>query len=222
MKIEHRYEYSEGIIELFQGGKYEQFILSIMNKSNKVFPNQYKYVEDQSHGECDFLNTETQEKYDAKLPFLPSHVKLLSNGKKYAPRIKEWLTVLLNESSEFFNEVSVNGSKYDVSNTKLYKIMEDKIKNDKIDENIIFFFPFPIVDSVKGSVFQQFATDYLVAIYNKLNDKNILKKRKIFAIYPSSERNTFAVRNLANYILEFVECAELGEYFSHEISGVSF
>lgn len=52
---------------LIKSGNYEKLILDIMNASTKIFPNQYEHVENQSNGECDFIDISTRKKYDVKL-----------------------------------------------------------------------------------------------------------------------------------------------------------
>lgn len=60
---------SDEFKEFIQSGNYEVSILKIMNQSRIVFPNSYISNENQSNSECDFVDTITAEKYEAKLPF---------------------------------------------------------------------------------------------------------------------------------------------------------
>ena len=99
--------------------------------------------------------------------------------------------------------------------------MKDAIVRDKVDEHIIFFLPYPISLSVSDSIFLQFCTDYLKAIYNRLADDICLNGRKIFVIYPASEKNQFVLRDLSTYHIEFVFSGELEKYFSFEVVNVS-
>ena len=212
----NQYTYHRDIIKLFQGGKYEQYVYSIMQKSKKIFPNQYKYITEQSHGECDFVDLLTDETYDVKLPFDTSTVELLTSGKNHEPKYIEWLESLLKSSHDFSMKVKNNHVNYDLSKSVLYKVIKGIIEKENTDENIIFFFPFPVVLSIKGSIFLQFQTDYLVAAFNQLTSENVLKGREIFAIYPSNTDNIFAVRNLKSANTEFIECTELGAYFIYK------
>lgn len=47
-----------------------------------------------------------------------------------------------------------------------------------------------------------------------------LSKRNIYAIFPSSEEGVFGLENLNNYIVEYIECKELGKYFDYRIVDV--
>ena len=72
---------SPNIIKLFQDRNDEALVLSLMNSSKIVFPEEYEAVHDQSHGECDFIGKESNKKFDAKLPFLTQQISMLTNGK---------------------------------------------------------------------------------------------------------------------------------------------
>lgn len=219
MIINHEMTVSKEIIKLFQSHRYEQHIFNLMKKSNVVFPGEYEIVQEQSHGECDFIEKNTGEKYDAKLPFLSEQIKLLTTGKKHTPQIQEWIKEMQEEATDF-DVFAIRENGYDITKTKLYSIMKNAILKDKSDENIIFFFPFPIVISIEGSIFSQFPTDYLKAIYNKLREDEDLDGRNIFAIYPSMRKNEFVIRNLGTNNRESVVCNELEKYFSIELVGI--
>lgn len=223
MKLMYIMSVSDKLIQLFQHHEYEKYVLDLMNLSESVFPNKYKAVIEQSHGECDFIDVDTLVKYDTKLPFSTEQVKLLTSGKKHPPKIKEWIEELLDEASEYdLNELRQNPEP-DLTNEKLYKIMKEKITANKaLDENLVFFFPFPIVTSVPGSIFLQFASDYLTFIYEELKkDEEIdLSNRSIYAIYPSSQKNVFTLRNLSSYHNEYVYYNKFEYFFSHEVTNV--
>lgn len=61
---------SNNFIDLFRNHGYERYVLYLMNESQCVFPGEYKMVNEQSHGECDFVEVNINSKYDVKLPFL--------------------------------------------------------------------------------------------------------------------------------------------------------
>lgn len=121
------------------------------------------------------------------------------------------------EASDFDPLAIRNNKDYDITETKLYQIMKKAILRDRVDENIIFFLPYPISLSIGGSIFLQFCTDYLKAIYNRLTEDICLNGRKIFVIYPASEKNQFALRDLSTNHTEFIVCDELEKYFSFEV-----
>ncbi len=135
----HEMKISKNFIELFQNQRYEQYVFHLMKKSQIVFPGEYGIVEAQSHGECDFIEKTTGEKYDAKLPFLPEQIELLTTGKKHSPQIKQWIKEMQEEASDF-DILDIRENRYDITKTKLFLIMKNAILKDKPDENIIFFF----------------------------------------------------------------------------------
>lgn len=221
MKINNMLTVSNNLIELFRNHEYEQYILSFMNKSTKVFPGEYEMVKEQSHGECDFIDVNSKLKYDAKLPFIEEQIELLTDGKRHKPQIEKWINTMCAEASDF-NPLYIRNSKdYDIAETQLYQIMKKAILRDKIDEHIIFFLPYPISISISESILLQFCTDYLKAIYDRLINDICLNGRKIFAIYPASEKNQFALRDLSIYKTEYIFCDELEKYFSCEVLNVN-
>lgn len=56
---------SPNIIKLFQDRNDEALVLSLMNSSAIVFPEEYEPVLDQSHGECDNIGKKSNKKFDA-------------------------------------------------------------------------------------------------------------------------------------------------------------
>lgn len=217
MKINHIMTVSNNFIDLFRNHEYERYVLNLMNESQRVFLGEYKMVNEQSHGECDFVEVNTNSKYDVKLPFLENQVELLTDGKRHKPQIVAWIKIMQAEASDFDPLVIRNNKDYDITETKLYQIMKEAILRDRIDENIIFFLPYPISLSISGSIFLQFCTDYLKAIFNRLTEDICLNGRKIFVIYPATEKNQFALRDLSTYHTEFIVCDELEKYFSFEV-----
>lgn len=221
MKIKKMMTVSNHLIDLFRNHEYEHYVLYLMKESQSVFPGEYKMVNEQSHGECDFIEVNSNTKYDAKLPFLKNQLELLTDGKRHKPQIEKWIKIMQAEASDFDPLAIRNNRNYDITETQLYQIMKEAILRDKVDENIIFFLPYPISLSISGSIFLQFCTDYLKAIYNKLTDDIGLNGRKIFVIYPASEKNQFALRDLSTNHTEYMICAELEKYFSFEVVNVN-
>ncbi|MDD3228807.1 MAG: hypothetical protein PHE09_06265 [Oscillospiraceae bacterium] len=221
MKINNMLTVSNNLIDLFRNHEYEHYVLYLMNESQSVFPGEYKMVKDQSHGECDFIEVNSNNKYDTKLPFLKNQLELLTDGKRHKPQIVKWIKIMQAEASDFDPLAIRNNKDYNITETKLYQIMKEAILRDKVDEHIIFFLPYPISLSISESIFLQFCTDYLKAIYNRLIDDICLNGRKIFVIYPASEKNQFALRDLSSYHTEFIICGELEKYFSFEVVNVN-
>lgn len=217
MLIKHEMVLSNDIVELFQRNRYEQYILDLMNISQEVFPGKYESVENQSNGECDYKEIDTENKFDAKLPFEEKQVRLLAKGKNYDPQITKWLKIMHNEAADFNPAEIRNNPDYDIVNTKLYQIMKEEISRDKKDENIIFFLPYPVVLSISGCDFLQLCGDYLQAIYNRLKKDIELYERKIYAIYPASRKNEFALRELGDRNTEFIYYDKMNKYFTSEV-----
>lgn len=220
MEIYNLFEASKSLIKLFQSGEYEKYILLIMNRSKTIFPNKYKQVPNQSNGECDFLDENKNAKYDAKLPLTSDYFEMLTNGAKHEPQIAEWIKKLINEEAEFKSMRMRQDNDYSIRNSMLYSVVKKQIEKDKNDENIIFFIPFPIVLAVPDSVHLQFASDFLWMIMGQIKEDINLSGREIFFVFPSSAKNVFAVRKSSAHITEYVECEELGQYFTYEITGV--
>lgn len=54
-------------MKLINKNKYDKLVLELMNKSRKIFPKKYIKVEIQDNKQCDYADTETNEKFEAKL-----------------------------------------------------------------------------------------------------------------------------------------------------------
>lgn len=220
MVIKHAFSVSNDFIELFNKKNYESFVLDLMNLSKTIFPNSYSMVEDQSAGQCDYTDTVTNAKFDAKLPFLQEQVYLLRNRREHAPEIKKWIEEMRDEAAQF-DPFSLRDNPHHTENTKLYKIMRDQILRDKADENIVFFLPYPISLAFKDSVYLQIASDYISLIFETLKTEIDLKDRCIYTIYPSSEKNQFVLRYSSNsYYKEYVDYDKMEKFFSYEAVGV--
>ena len=220
MVIKHAFSVSNDFIELFNKKNYESFVLDLMNLSKTVFPNSYSMVEDQSAGQCDYFDTVTNAKFDAKLPFLQEQVYLLRNRREHAPEITKWIEEMRNEAAQF-DPFSLRDNPHHTENTKLYKIMRDQILRDKADENIVFFLPYPVSLAFKDSVCLRIASDYISMIFDQLKTEIDLNDRCIYIIYPSSEKNRFVLRYSSNsYYKEYVDYDKMEKFFSYEVVGV--
>ena len=97
MILQREITVSKDLITLFSSKAYERYAFEIVLLSKSVMRGPFEWIDQQSHGECDFFNSDTKEKYDFKLPFMPEQIELLTNGKKHEPLILEWLTQLRKE-----------------------------------------------------------------------------------------------------------------------------
>lgn len=167
--------------EFIRSGNYENVIFRIMNDSKIMFPGTYIHNDKQSNGECDFYDRETNEKYDAKLPFTSEQGRLIGsrNGN-----LSKFLESMAEEGDEFYDIVIDGKHDKDIHNLFLYKVMNEKILKDKEDENLIFLFPYPIISDYGSDSMMQFVGNILTYIFETLRKDNDLKTRKIFVIYP--------------------------------------
>jgi hypothetical protein len=221
MKLKHVFKISNDLLALFNKKNYEPIVLDIMNLSKITFPNTYSMVLDQSAGQCDFIDTITGEKFDAKLPFRKEQIQLLTDGKKHHPEFEKWIEEMHREAAEF-NPVFIRNNPDYIVNLKLYSIMKKQILRDKKDENIVFFLPYPISLSIKDSVFLQFTADYISTILDKIKEEIDLDDRNIYIIYLSSEKNHFVLRSTDDsYFKEYIYYGKVEKYFSHEVVNVN-
>lgn len=220
MIIRHEIIISEDLIKLFKKEVYEPIVFDIMNLSTVVFPGEYHFNENQPCGECDYISLSSERKFDAKLPFEHEQIELLTSGKKHSPLIKEWITVLQQEASDFSPIKLREDPNYSVSTTKLYSIIENQLKKDKTDEDLVFFIPFPIVlysnEETLDAKFLNSASNFLNHIYETLKSTNILKGRKIYVILPASQKDTLALVDLEMREVEFIVYEKLSQYISYQ------
>lgn len=197
--------------DLIQGGKYEDFVLDLMNKSCKIFPNQYRHNDQQSHGECDFVCIETDEKYDVKLAFGTQDGCLLASRNR---DVAAWIKHMIEIKTEFNRCFTSHGLK-NVENLTLYKTIQKLISKMEPDEHAIFLFPFPIVRDAEGAVHARFATDILSAVFDCLLDNNLVGERNVYAIYPSINHR-IVIRDMRDFFREYMDFPELEQFVSYD------
>ena len=203
---------------IIKSGNYEKIILEIMNSSQKIFNGKYVHNKEQSHGECDFVNLINRKKYDAKLPFSKKQGKLIGSKKHdyYA-----WLITMIDEASEFDN-IAGTREKIDVENLILYKTIKDRLNTVEKDENLILFFPFPILScDAPNAVMLQFSRNILTVVFNALENNGLVNGRQIYAIYPCMS-NYLAIRHLNKRVCEYVSSEPLKNYIDYNINIVGY
>ncbi len=196
--------------EGIQARNYENFILELMNKSKKVFPFQYEHIVKQSHGECDYIEQISGQKFDAKLLLSNEQCQNLAGSKGEA---WEWLTSLLNVQK---SSTDIMLKKSNISETWLYEMINKRLQSVNSDEHAILYIPFPIVYDVEGSVFLQFAADILSVTYEKIvQDKpELVQGKNTYVIYPGLY-GKYVLRNLNKpHIKEFI-CEE-NKFFDYQ------
>ena len=196
---------------LIQSQNYEKYVFAIITQSNTFFHNlQFSCIDDQSHGESDYMDNHGQL-YDAKLLFDQKQGALIGDPKN---RFDDWLQAMLDEKTEFGRCIK----KRDLSilpDTRLYQVMKDRLASVKPEEHAIFFIPFPIVDENKWSSILQSTTDFLQAVYQRLVDDGLVGNRKVYFIYPSGDPHEYVLRD-DNSMQEYIKCEDLEDFISFE------
>lgn len=129
---------------------YEPIILNIMNDSSLCFPSKYEHKEKQNHGEPDFVDIKSGEKFDAKLLFASQLCKALNEEK------------IDNFTNDLIDFISIDFPTYREKGPKvfeLYKEMKNRIESLEDDETGILFFPFPVLMCTRGSIFSDLCSD---------------------------------------------------------------
>ena len=126
-----------------KSSKYETLVGELMNKSQVVFPHSYAHQEDQSAGQCDYIDASTGEKFDAKLPLSSKDGKQIGSRKG---NVGNFSKIMYQEVAEFTISPG-NKANHDamVMDLSLYKTMKNLISKTNPDEHVIFFIPYPIV-----------------------------------------------------------------------------
>ena len=184
---------SNNIRELIQANNYEEIICDILNSSNIIFPHTYIRNTEQSHGECDFIDLETRQKYDAKILFKTEQCKMIANNE-----LINWIRSMRKEELEFNNKVNLH--KVDeINKTSLFFEMEARLQKVESDEHAIFFLPYPIVFEFTGNIYTQFAEDILSMAYKAVKAKHSdkLNDKKVYIVYPSMNKDTVVIRELS-------------------------
>ena len=203
------------IKELIKSGNYEKIILDLMNSSKTIFPNAYIHLDNQAHGECDFVDSVTGEKFDAKIPIDQKQGKIIGsrNGD-----IRALTTELHNEALEFQSCFSEEHKK-PINELKLFKKMEYNISKTKADENVIFFIPYPIVFD-----FENFPLigiqDLLKKIYCEMAITFDLSQKHLYAIYISFDKK-MVLRDLETDKREYLDFPDMQCYVGYDIKHIS-
>lgn len=210
--VETKVTISDKIKKLIQSGNYEHLILQLLNRSKKLLPNTYELVKKQSHGECDFIDTVTSEKYDAKLLLSSEQGCLIgSHNSNY----EQWLRTMLDEVGEF-GEYIRNRGKLPIENLKIYQLLKSILEKVRCDEHAIVFIPYPLTNDHANMIYGQFMGDILSATFSKLNENGVIAGRKVYAIYPCSDQS-IAIRCLNTGVREYFCNDELREYIEFDI-----
>lgn len=205
--------FDDSFKKIIQGGNYEKVILSILNQSKKLLPNNFKHNDTQFNGECDFVDLTNNDKYDAKLLFTKKQGELIgSKNSDY----EKWIQSMREMELEFGDFIEKRG-KIPIETLKVYKVMEKRLMSVKEDENIILFIPYPIVLDCPNSVFTQLTGDILSNVFSKLVANKKVGERKVYFIYPCID-NCIVLRYMNTGTREYFSAEILKPYINYDIS----
>lgn len=213
IKVNYKFSISKDVKHLIQSGHYEEFICEIMNASSIVFPNSYEHISNQSNNECDFVDKNTGERFDAKL----IHTKEECISISVAKDIQSFLTMCFQLNNEFTSHL--RDPNFSCKDLELFKRMKEQFEKMKEDENLILFSLFPLVNDIEGSMFFSGIGEFgniLKTCFNEM--KEDLKGRTVYAVFPSTS-GEFIVADLLDNTSEYVINEKLARYISIEMVG---
>lgn len=202
------------IKDLIKSGNYEKIILDLMNSSKEIFPSRYTHLDNQAHGECDFVDVVTGEKFDAKIPIDKRQGQMIGSLKG---NVGTLTTEFQNEALEF-QHCFVGDQKKPITELSLFKKMKNNISKTKVDENVIFFIPYPIVFDFEGFPLVG-ASDLLKKIYIELSASNDISGKHLYTIYISFDRK-MVLRNLKTDKREYLQFPEMQHYVDYDIKHI--
>jgi hypothetical protein len=200
--------------ELIQAGTYERIVLEFMNESRTIFPEKYSHVEEQSHGEPDFISN-SGIRYDAKLLFSTEQCKFLEKGDE---ELIHWIKSVKEELGQA-SRMLMSGNLRDIHTTRLYGEILRRLPKESIIENTIYFTPYPIVPAFENSFFGQLASDIISVTYDALIERNPKKfiNKLNYIIHPSSDFSKIVLQKLGSYTREYSSIAPLLKYINFSI-----
>ena len=203
------------IKDLIKSGNYERIILDLMNASKTIFPSHYIHQDSQAHGECDFVDVVTGEKFDAKIPIDKRQGQMIGSRKGDVGALT---TEFHNEALEF-QYCFVGDQKKPINELKLFEKMKNNISKTQSDENVVFFIPFPIVFDFEGFPLIG-ASDLLKKIYRELGASTDISEKKLYAIYISFDKK-MVLRDLKTDKREYIQFPQMQCYVDYDIKCVS-
>lgn len=200
--------------DIIKSGNYEKIVLDLMNASKEIFPSRYTHLNNQAHGECDFVDVVTGEKFDAKIPIDKRQGQMIGSRKG---DVSALTTEFHNEALEF-QYCFVGDQKKPITELNLFKKMKNNISKTKSDENVIFFIPYPIVIDFEGFPLVG-ASDLLKKIYRELSASTDISGKHLYAIYISFDRK-IVLRNLETDEREYLQFPEMQHYADYNIKHI--
>lgn len=192
---------------------YEPIILKIMNASKDIFSENYKYIENQSHRESDFVSS-TGIMYDAKILFYNRQCQALAINKD---NLYTFISELQKEINEVYEAVSLN-DKERLVNSIFYKEMENRIKKAEEWENIILFMPFACTMEVSNRDEALARDDIFIVIFKCLLEENasLIAGHNIYIIYPNVE-NYVIIKKLNDGSMELIDDCIFSKYIKFKL-----
>lgn len=204
---------SDSFRDLFKRQRYETLVLDVLNKSQRLIQNLPLYlVEEQSNGECDFKD-QVGTQYDAKLLIDKTQGALIGDRKN---DLIAWFESMMDEVAEFSESIARRDLSL-VSTTKLYHLMKERLKSVQANEVAVLFIPYPLVTDHQGSIYLQFATDFLQAVYNEVEAEGVISCKDVFFIYPSIEPDVVVLRNAKTRVREYISALGISEYIRYVV-----
>lgn len=207
---------SDRYVELLNKDLYEPVVLEIMNDSEIVFPDQYRRILNQSHGESDYCNVNTGQMIDAKLLFKEKQCYMLSRGKE---ELQKWLNSLKEEVEELFEAIK-SDNKRELNTSMLYFEMTQRLRSIKQDEDVVLFMPYPLAVGYKNGTISYLNVNIFQVLFDdmKKNCPEIVLGKRVYVIYPSlDDRIILSELTAENGQNEYLVSGALAEYVSMEI-----
>ena len=174
----------------------------------------FTHLDNQAHGECDFVDVVTGEKFDAKIPIDKRQGQMIGSRKGDVGALT---TEFHNEALEF-QHCFVGDQKKPITELNLFKKMKNNISKTKSDENVLFFIPYPIVFDFEGFPLVG-ASDLLKKIYRGLSATTDTSKKHLYAIYISFDRK-MVLRDLETDKREYLQFPEMQHYVDYNIKHI--
>lgn len=186
--------------ELLKKKVYEPIILKLMNESEIIFPEEYSYIEDQTHNESDFIS-DSGICYDAKILFYEKQCQALAINKDHLATFMEGLQREINEIYEAIQ----NNDEERLSSSIFYQEMVSRIRKANEGENIILFIPFSCTLELSDHLESLLKSDIFTYIFRCIlkKEQGIIRNNNIYIIYPNCE-NYIIIKNLNTDQMEFL------------------
>ena len=202
---------SENFGQLINKDIIEPIIVSLMNQSQTVFPGKYHRVLSQSMGECDFVDISTGSKFESKLPLTKKQGALIgSRNHDY----RKWMQSMNEIESEFSDCMNGTNGLVNIEKLELYQIMHQRLTTVEEDENVIFFFPYPIVLDAEDLATLAFCGDLLSYVFTELCKCGCVGSRDVYAIYPSIDSKV-VLRRMKTDMREYISYTELDHFVKY-------